>query len=223
MTFTAKEIDSSETLSGIFKKLRQKREVSLEEVSRFTKIPKKYLTSLENGDYNHLPADVYVKGYLRACGRFFKTNPELLIKVFRRERQILRNLEQKKDFRKNLEPLRYSWFVITPRGFAWFFVIVILAAVSIYFWYELDLFKGPPQVDLENPHQDLKTEQDFILFSGKVSKQAELSINNQPIWTNENGEFSQEVPLQEGLNTIYLVATNKLGKERAIIRNIIKY
>ncbi len=223
MTFTVKKIDSSETLAEIFKKLRQEAKVSLVELSRLTKIPKKYLTYLENGDYNHLPADVYVKGYLRACGRFFKKSPKSLIKIYQREKQILRNLKQKKDSRKIFKPLKYPWLVITPRNFAWFFVTVALVVVCIYFWYEIDLFKGLSQIDLENPSHDLRTNQDFILFSGKVSKQAELSFNAQAVWTDENGEFRVEIPLQEGLNTIYLVATNKLGKEKVIIRNIIKY
>ncbi len=221
--FTAKKIDSFETLAEIFKKLRQEAKVSLGELSCLTEIPKKYLTYLENGDYDYLPADVYVKGYLRACGRFFKKNPEPLIKIYQRERQILRNLERKKDSREVLRPLKYPRLVITPRNFTWFFVIVTLVMICIYFWYEIDLFKGLPRIDLENPSYDLRTNQDFILFSGKVSKQAELSFNAQAVWTDENGEFRVEIPLQEGLNTIYLVATNKLGKEKVVIRNIIKY
>lgn len=222
MIFKTKKIDSSETLAEIFKKLRRETKVSLRELSRLTKIPKKYLTYLEDGDYNYLPADVYVKGYLRACGRFFKKNPKLLIKIYQRERQILRNLEQKKDSRETLKSLKYPRLVITPRNFTCFFVIVILVMVSIYFWYELDLFKGLPQIDLITPQKDLKTSQDFILFSGKVSKQAKLLLNNQAVWMDESGEFRELVPLQEGLNSIYLVAINKLGKEKVIIRHILK-
>jgi len=224
MIFKTKKIDSSETLSEIFKKHRLEAKVSLEEISRLVKIPKQYLESLESGDYENLPADVYVKGYLRVYGRFFKTSPEKLIRVFQRESRIFKNLEQKREIpKKNLKLLKYPRLVITPRSFTWTLVIIALAAIFIYFWYELDLFKGLPQIGLEQPSQDLRTDQDFIMFSGKVSKQAEISLNSQSIWTDENGEFRELVPLQEGLNTIYLVATNKLGKERVITRYIIKY
>lgn len=223
MSFTAKKIDSFETLAEIFKKLRQEAKVSLGELSRLTKIPKKYLIYLENGNYDYLPADVYVKGYLRACGRLFKKSPKSLIKIYQREKQILRNLKQKKDSQKTFKPFKYPRLVITPRNFAWFLVAVVLIVVCIYFWYEIDLFKGLSRIDLENPSHDLRTNQDFILFSGKVSKQVELSFNAQAVWTDENGEFREEIPLQEGLNTVYLVATNKLGKEKVIIRHIIKY
>lgn len=222
MTFTAKEIETPETLAEILKKLRREAKKSLGEVAEAIKIQKKHLRGLEAGDYDKLPADIYVRGYLRAYGRLLKTDPESLVKIFQRERLILKNLKQRETFKKK-PTLRYPRFVITPRLLAWFLVILALLSVSLYFWYELDLFKGLPQIVLISPLKNLETDQDFILFSGRVSKEANLLLNGEPIWINEESVFEELVPLQEGLNTIYLVAANKLGKKQVVTRYIIKY
>lgn len=224
MTFITKEIETLETLSEILKKLRRETKKSLGEIAEAIRIPKRHLKSLESGNYEKLPADVYVKGYLRVYGRFLKTDPENLVKIFRRENQILKNLRQKrKGTEKNFKLLRHSRFIITPRLLAWIFVILTLISISFYFWYELDLFKGLPQIVLTSPQKDFQTDQDFILFSGKVSKQASLMLNGESLWIDEKSGFKELISLQDGLNSIYLVATNKLGGKRIITRYIIKY
>ena len=53
-----------QTLGEYLKKSRESRNISLADVSDYTKISKIYLDSLENDDYTKMPAELYVKGYI---------------------------------------------------------------------------------------------------------------------------------------------------------------
>ena len=52
------------------KKLREKKGVSLQEISDVTKISVGSLTALENGDYEKFPGRVYIVGFLRSYAEY---------------------------------------------------------------------------------------------------------------------------------------------------------
>jgi len=55
---------------------RNRRGLTLEEISSHTKINVRFLDALEQGDYSVLPADAFVRGFLRAYARQIGINPE---------------------------------------------------------------------------------------------------------------------------------------------------
>lgn len=75
------------------KSVRLEKGMSLEEVSRHTKIGRDVLFSLENEDFAKLPDDVYVKGFLRSCADVVGVDREQLVhryvKDFEEYRQAL--------------------------------------------------------------------------------------------------------------------------------------
>ncbi|MBW1708329.1 MAG: helix-turn-helix domain-containing protein [Deltaproteobacteria bacterium] len=60
---------TSETLGQRLRRQREEKGITLEEVSKATKIPVSNLEALEIGDEDKLPAPVYVRGFLKAYAR----------------------------------------------------------------------------------------------------------------------------------------------------------
>jgi len=94
--FTKKRVGTL-TLGEKLRKLRSDRRMSLNEVSRVTKIQIVYLERLEEGMYDKLPADVYVKGFLRSYAEFLGVDEEILVKLYEKEKGIKKNLEKRKN------------------------------------------------------------------------------------------------------------------------------
>ncbi len=65
-------------LGEYLRQMRQNRGVSLEEVAEATKINLKYLRALEEGEYDILPPEVYVRGFLAAYADYLGIDPEEL-------------------------------------------------------------------------------------------------------------------------------------------------
>jgi cytoskeletal protein RodZ len=58
-----------ESLGTYLKKERELRQISLAEVAQTTRIPSRIIAQLENDEMDSLPADIFVRGYLRAYAR----------------------------------------------------------------------------------------------------------------------------------------------------------
>lgn len=56
----------SASLGSYLRELRQQRGVSIDEISRITRIPPRYLEALEQDDLGVLPAPVFIRGFVRA-------------------------------------------------------------------------------------------------------------------------------------------------------------
>jgi cytoskeletal protein RodZ len=61
---------------------RELRGISLEEVSKVTRVRFVYLQHLEGDDFVGLPADVYVRGYIRSYARFLGIDAERCIEQY---------------------------------------------------------------------------------------------------------------------------------------------
>ena len=69
-------------LGEYLRQMRESRGVSLEEVASATNVSLRYLTAIEEGQYDVLPPDVYVRGFLTAYGEFLGIDPEELFARF---------------------------------------------------------------------------------------------------------------------------------------------
>lgn len=58
-----------ESLGSYLKRERELRQISVAEVAQTTRIPMRIIAQLENDELEALPADIFVRGYLRAYAR----------------------------------------------------------------------------------------------------------------------------------------------------------
>jgi cytoskeletal protein RodZ len=114
--FKRKKVEAI-TLGEKIRKLRSEYRMSFFEVSRATKIPVKYLEYLEQAEYGKLPADVYVRWYLRNYAKHLGLPEETLIKLYEKEQHIDKNLGRERVVSgiKPRVPLPMARFVITSK------------------------------------------------------------------------------------------------------------
>ena len=86
-------------MASNFKEIREKRGISLTEVSESLKIRKKYLQAIEEKDYSQLPGGVYSIGFLKSYANFLKIDAEKAVRDFE---QWLLN-PQEESFRAKIE------------------------------------------------------------------------------------------------------------------------
>lgn len=73
------------SLGSELKEARESRKITLETVSKKTKIPVKYLEALEENRYDVFPSHTYVKGFIRAYAKVVGMDPLLLTRQFNAE------------------------------------------------------------------------------------------------------------------------------------------
>ncbi|MDD5396863.1 MAG: DUF4115 domain-containing protein [Candidatus Moranbacteria bacterium] len=210
--FTTKKIDSL-TLGERMKKIRDERRLSLSEISKHTKIQIKYLEYIEDGTYAKLPADVYVKGFLRSYALFMGLNEVGLIKQFEREKGIHKNIKKIVDDDSAGAPIKFSSFVVTPKMIVVSLILLIVASSFIYLYVQVNNFVSKPRLLIITPTDGAKVSGNSTHVTGIAEKDALVFINEQPVLVNEKGEFSEDVGLKTGLNVINVKARSKFNKE----------
>lgn len=204
------------TLGEKLNKLRSERRISLGEVSKHTRIQVKYLEYLEEGRYEKLPVDVYVRGFLKNYADFLAVDPNVLIRLYEKEREIKKNLEKgKKGEEKKPVPFKISSFTLTPK-------IILIGAITIitlggffYLYKEIGAFASVPRLIVLSPEQNTNVSGNSVAIDGITDKDAKLYINGQLILIDDNGKFRENLTLQSGNNFINIKAVNKFGKEAA--------
>lgn len=219
-TFTKKSVGTL-TLGERLKRLRSDRRISLVEVSRNIKVQMKYLESLENGDYDSLPADVYVRGFLKSFADFLGVDDKVLVRLYEKETGIRKNLEKGKDKKEEkIKPLNISSFTFTPKK-AIFAVSCLLIALIVFFIYkEIGSFNSSPRLVIISPEANSETGEKMAVVEGITEKDVRLLINDQLTTVNDEGKFREEITLQPGGNTINVKAINKFDKETQETVNI---
>ncbi len=119
--------------------------VSLEEAAAATRIRRSALQSLENDDFDTLPAAVYTRGFLLNYARYLGLIPEEILEEFDRQQ---RSGTEFSIAAPQDEPGRQS--SIFSSKLLWTIVLVIALGVILNFVYQEFLSAGPAPVALEN-------------------------------------------------------------------------
>ncbi len=115
-------------MSQLGERLREAREsqgISISQASVETRILQRYIVALEDGEFQHLPGDVYARGFLRNYAEYLTIPADELIDMYRRERGLS-------------EPIRVVPVTSAPRVrsmmvpsfFGVFFVVLVLIGAS---------------------------------------------------------------------------------------------
>lgn len=211
--FTRKKVESL-TLGEKLRKLRNDFRMSLQDVSKATRIQVKYLESLETGAYDKLPADVYVRGFLRSYARYLNVDEQALVKLYERERNIQENLgrdSHPQSVQSSFAPLS---FVITSRSLVVGMIFLLVFGAFFYLYQEFKSFAAEPKLVIVEPQNGAVVEGQEVVVRGKTDKGARVTLNDQSVFVDNDGAFSDTLPIRSGMNTIMVRTVNRFDKEK---------
>jgi transcriptional regulator with XRE-family HTH domain len=211
--FTRKKVESL-TLGEKLRKLRNDSRTSLQEVSKMTRIQVKYLEYLENGEYGKLPADVYVRGFLRSYARYLNIDEQTFIRLYERERNIQQNLGRDPGPAHARKDIAISSIVVTPRAVVIVLIACMVSGAFFYLYREFRSFTAAPYLMITEPAANSTVASGDIVVRGRTDRGARLSINGQSVFVGDDGSFAEPLLLQPGLNMVSVVSVNRFDKER---------
>lgn len=210
--FTRKKVKSY-TLGEKLKRLREETCISLAEISKATKIRKTYLEKIEAGLYEELPAEVYIKGFLKGYAQYLGIDVGEVLKQYERERGVQENIKKHQMPTQESQKFRPPVVTITPKMFtAAAFMLLVFGGI-FYFYREIGKFSETPRLVVVQPASDVTIDGSSIDIVGLTDKDSKVTINDQPVYVNESGEFNETLSLQQGVNAIVVKSLNRFGKQ----------
>lgn len=221
--FKAKEIKQTKTVGQRLKAARLRKQLSLDETERLTKVKLKYLEALEEDRHDLLPTEVYSLGFLRCYGEVLGLNTTKLLDQYRRERQAVKSAKVD-SAQAALAPARRlvgPRFLVTPRTLITVGSIVIVLSLLLYIALGIKSFTAPPSLRIDTPDMESRTSQPTLTVSGQTDPGVTLTINGEQITVDQAGKFNHDIAVAPGLSTLEFVVTNRLGKEARAARKVL--
>ncbi len=217
MKFQTKPI-KTRTLGEYLCSLREHLGLSIAEISKIAKIPPKYISNLEQGEYTELPATVYIKGFLKTLSEFYHVEHRGLLDLFDQEKKLSDQLDTTPDDAKSRTKI--PRFVFSPRTLAISGAALLGLASIGYLYFQLSSVRKPPLLEVFSPRNNAQVDSSFLVLDGRAEPGASVYLNNQPVAVEASGKFRENLSLAPGANQIVIKAVNKFDKETVIVRQI---
>jgi len=202
-----------QTLGEYLFQVRSQLNLDVKTVSILTQIKPQYLEQLEAGNWNSLPADVYIRGFLKSLAQLYHVQEQVLIDQYDKEHGF--GQIKKPSIHKG-----NSLITLTPKTIIIALTIVLSLAAVGYVFSQISSVLTPPTLELTEPKEDGTVQGNSIIFSGRSEIGADVFINDQAVLTDRNGQFNENLILSPGLNVIEVVVRNKFNKESRVTRRV---
>lgn len=171
----------SETVGKYLKNQRESKGITLEEIADETKIQKRYLEELENDEFDALPGEAYVKGFLRNYSTALKINSDEVIELYKKMKNISKELEEnEEDEEENKEE-------IIPIGKIKKLNIVVLIIILALFVFGVFI------IIKNNMNKDITTNVETTTEKKETIKNEEKSVNEKKVEIKESKKA--EIPV----------------------------
>ena len=221
--FNKKRLESIESLGEKLRRHRITNGYTIKKVADSMKINARYLTMIEADEFDKLPPGIYTRKFLEQYAKFLNLNPETVILIFEKEKNIYQKMQEVKAI-----SVADNWFqkfykfLLRPTTLRYAFFFLIIAVVVAYLGVSVNKIFSPPELIIKNPQQtSLITSERRLTLEGITEREVDLTVNGKQVLTDEQGKFYLEIDLQKGLNVIKISAKKKYSQPREVYRQII--
>lgn len=199
-----------------FREERMRRGLSIEDVSRGTKIRPSFISAIERGEYHKIPSASYAKGFVRNYAEYLGLSSREMLALFRREFDVEKHIKVlPESYTRHTEiPLKRARVRFTILGIA---AILFLLGAFLFYQYRSAFFS--PALTIETPKESVLETTD-VTVTGKTEPSATVTVNNTPVALDEDGKFRKTVTVFPGKSVIIIRAKNRLGKESVVQKTV---
>lgn len=193
------------TAGNILKARRKELGLSIKRIANDTKIQEAYLEKLENNDFEDFDSLVFVNGYVKIYADYLGLEVDKLSAIFRRQTKQ-KNTSVKIHTNKSKNGIGSLSKFITPNnvliGMGITFVLGVIMFISIQFYN----FRKAPILEIYTPSNQTVSQEKKIKVSGTTEHAVSVFINDNEINVDGNNNFTAQINLREGTNTITIKA-----------------
>ncbi|MEK7167889.1 MAG: helix-turn-helix domain-containing protein [Patescibacteria group bacterium] len=204
MVFSQKRIVNTQSLGERLLEARQEKGLSLERAAKDLNIAFKYLEALENNQFTDLPGKAYLRIFLKRYSQYLNLD-------FNELWPLARGLAEKENGKFLGADQKYfrSW----PRFIRKVLTVLVVLSVLVFLGVKIKLIFSAPSLSILYPADGIIMKEKQIEVRGQSVPEAEIVINNQIVFMDNEGKFSAQVDLQKGLNLIKITAKKRYSRQ----------
>ncbi len=179
-------------------------------LSDLTDVPQRFISSLVSGNFDDLPSEPYIRGYLFKIAGILEADPNFLWRSFRQSAEI-----RSSGSGDILPANRFGLKKMSSKK-----IWILLAALVLvgFLGFRINSILGKPTLDVSLPEV---TVSQIVNVTGQVNPGDTLTLNNEVIYPDKSGRFGKEIQLEPGLNTLEFRVKRYLGRETKAVRQVL--
>jgi cytoskeletal protein RodZ len=157
------------TVGQILRTTREKKNLSLQQVEKHSRIRAKFLQALEENNWSSFSSKIYITGLIKNYSKFLGLDENKMLAFFRRdyERSEETRFRQRISTRSLMPETRTVIYV-------GLFIVFLL--FSVYFGYQIKIYLTPPKVTVVSPQKSTFRSTSRIQVIGRTEKEAMKNI-----------------------------------------------
>lgn len=204
-------------LSNKLREARLSLGLSLDDLQTTTKIQKRYLQALEEGNYSIIPGPFYVRAFIKQYAEAVQLDPEELFAEYKSDIPSTHGEDfpeklSRVQTRKDVAPGNSKLFAILPRLLIGVFII---GAVALAYFLVVNIKENG-----ESAEEPATTDSEQIKYEDKLSEkeaeegnESEASKNDENQTSGANGVTEEETTEEETAPTQEVTVAESKGKE----------
>lgn len=102
-----------------------------------------------------------------------------------------------------------------------FLTLVIVIILGVFIFLNTRLFITGPQIDIFEPKDGSSFDSPIIEIKGATKNASFISLNDNPIFIDENGNFEEKLLLPPGISIIEFYARDKFNREISFVHQYV--
>jgi len=192
------------------KSSRLEKGLSLEDVSKSTKIKSAFLEYIEKGEYQKLPSVSYAHGFVRNYVLFLGLDEKEIMALFRREfdfdktqRVLPKGIDAEREFQNSKRRIRLTTVMVV--------VAFFLFLMFILFQYRNAFLS--PSLTIITPKDKSVINSSQVTINGKTDPDTTVYVDKNEVSVDGSGIFSKTINVFPGFTTIIIKSINKFQRE----------
>ena len=200
------------------KDTRLEKGLTLDEISKATKIKVSFLSAIETGEYDKLPSAAYAQGFVKNYINFLGLPEKETLALFRREFDTNKSYKiLPSGFDKSS---KFSFSQLRIKQKALIITLILLGVLGFIFYQYKDAIFNP-SLDIFSPKKGEIFSSSIISVYGKTDPNVTVYVNNVVVSTEENGSFKKNIVALSGKTTVEVKAVNHFGKQTIVKREVV--
>lgn len=191
------------TVGQIIRAARQKRNLSVDQLSSLTKIDARYISALEEDLYHRLPSETFTKGFIRNLCQRLDLNSNELVAIFRRDYRSPQSPSvPQRRHRLSLPDTAAQAFPFILGGVVFF----------VYLIFQFRAIMTPPKLSVSRPesHAVLTSP---VEIEGDTAVDVTVYLNEETkVKPDTTGHFLARLNLPLGENVLEIKALNRFSR-----------
>jgi transcriptional regulator with XRE-family HTH domain len=214
MAFFIKQLHAGGTLGEDLRELRERVNLSVEEVSLRMKLTPATIHAWETGTWHALGVErAYLEKMLIAYVRAFGAPEDFFRKKFHEEAINIRTETSSARAIQALRPFSLLDTFILHRAKAVGIVLLVLCTLGGYMVAQARGLGDAPRLEIYAPKPDIALGRPTVRVEGRTDPESRVLVNERPASVREDGTFYLDVDVPRGATELYIRAKRRSSRE----------